>query len=117
MALGLVCPMPHPDWLIGYLPGGQLAAAAPTFVAMSLGVNLMPVFLDHKMRTLPLQLPSDYYAVPVYKTCEDSEQGGTVTKGSAASFDGHEHHEHQVDMAMETDYVDKDPRTFEEIDV
>ena len=55
---------------IGYLPGGQLAAMAPTFVAMTLALNLMPAFLDHKMRSLPLEFHPDYYAVA--KQCESS---------------------------------------------
>ena len=48
---------------IAYLPGGMLAAAAPAFAAVSLGMNLMPAFLDHKMRTLPRRFPADYYEV------------------------------------------------------
>ena len=48
---------------IGYLPGGMLAAAAPTFAAISLGINLMPAFLDHKMRNLPRSFSADYYTV------------------------------------------------------
>lgn len=64
---------------IGYLPGGELAAAAPTFIAMSFALNVMPAFLDHKMRTLPLQLDADYYSVG--KPCDSSTSSeGSMTK-------------------------------------
>ncbi|CAB9496059.1 expressed unknown protein [Seminavis robusta] len=60
---------------IGYLPGGEAAAAAPTVAAFSLGLNLMPAYLDQKMRSLPAEFPEHYYAAA---TADDTEKGVTV---------------------------------------
>lgn len=46
---------------IGYLPGGMLAPVAPFLACFSLGLTLMPAYLDHKMNTLPDTFPEDYY--------------------------------------------------------
>jgi len=48
---------------LAYLPAGAMKAAA---VAMAipfwtLGLTIMPAYLDHKMNTLPETLPDDYY--------------------------------------------------------
>jgi len=48
---------------LAYLPDGSMKAAA---VAMAipfwtLGLTIMPAYLDHKMNTLPETLPDDYY--------------------------------------------------------
>jgi hypothetical protein len=66
---------------IGYLPEGALAAAAPSFAAMSLSLTLMPAFLDHKMRTLPRQFSVDYYTLPKCDSSTSSE--GTMPKDGA----------------------------------
>lgn len=46
---------------IGFLPGGELAAMAPMVVAMSFALNLMPPYLDYKMRNTLQDIPIDYY--------------------------------------------------------
>ena len=46
---------------IGYLPTQTLAAAAPMIAAMSLSLNLMPPYLDYKMRNTLQDIPIDYY--------------------------------------------------------
>lgn len=46
---------------IAYLPGGNAAAVVPFLACFSLGLNLMPAFLDHKSNTVPDTLPDDYY--------------------------------------------------------
>ena len=46
---------------IGYLPGGELAAMAPRVLAMSFALNLMPPYLDYKMRNTLQDIPIDYY--------------------------------------------------------
>lgn len=46
---------------IAYLPGGNLAGVAPFLASFSLGLTLMPAYLDHKTNTLPETLPHDYY--------------------------------------------------------
>ena len=38
---------------IGYLPGGMLVHVAPFLACWSLGLTLMPAYLDHKMATSP----------------------------------------------------------------
>jgi hypothetical protein len=53
---------------IGYLPEGTAAPVAPTVVAFSLGLNVLPAFLDQKMRSLPEQFPADYYKLGVAET-------------------------------------------------
>jgi hypothetical protein len=46
---------------ISYLPGGALAAAAPSRGCLTLGIHIMPAFLDYKSRSTPEELTSDYY--------------------------------------------------------
>ena len=46
---------------IAYLPAGMLAPVAPFLACWSLGLTLMPAYLDHKMATLPEAFPEDYY--------------------------------------------------------
>jgi len=46
------------------LPAGTLAAAVPTFVALSFGAIFMPAYLDHKMRNTPMNIDEDYYFGP-----------------------------------------------------
>ena len=50
---------------IGYLPAGMLAPVAPFLACFSLGLTLMPAYLDHKMNTLPDTFPEDYYTINV----------------------------------------------------
>lgn len=78
---------------VGYLPGGELAAAAPSIAAVSLGINLMPAFLDHKMRSLPSQFDADYYTVPMYKMKVGPE--ATVPRDSDM---GSEHFDDAIDV-------------------
>jgi len=68
---------------IGYLPGGDMAPAAPMVVAMSLGLSLMPAYLDHKMRTLPQSFPEDYY----YTEVEASRLHSYATKQEESPLD------------------------------
>lgn len=84
---------------IGYLPGGE-GAAAPTLAAMSLALSVMPAFLDHKMRTLPLQFPSDYYALPVAKALEisTSSESSMVKDSLVNSYDGDDDVQNEVDV-------------------
>lgn len=46
---------------IAHLPEGTLAPVAPFLACFSLGLTLMPAYLDHKANTLPETLPEDYY--------------------------------------------------------
>ena len=46
---------------VSYPPAGTVAAAAPAIACLSLGLNVMPAFLDHKMRNLPAVITEDYY--------------------------------------------------------
>ena len=47
---------------IAYLPAGGMAPLAPSLAAFSLGLSMMPAFLDHKMSTLPARFPPEYYS-------------------------------------------------------
>jgi hypothetical protein len=49
---------------VSLLPDTMLAPAAPTFAALSLGIHLMPAFLEYKMRTTPEEISEDYYFAP-----------------------------------------------------
>lgn len=46
---------------VGYLPGGTMAAVVPMVAAMSFALNLMPPYLDYKMRNTLQDIPIDYY--------------------------------------------------------
>jgi|UniRef100_A0A8J9SJ44 hypothetical protein len=57
---------------VGYVPGDGLAVAAPSITALSLGLNLMPAYLDYKARTLPEEIPTTYYGTGEEKSVADS---------------------------------------------
>ena len=46
---------------LAYLPGPEMAAAAATVTGVSFGINMMPAFLDQKMRNTPEVFPQGYY--------------------------------------------------------
>jgi hypothetical protein len=46
---------------VAYAPGGNAAARAPSTMMLTLGINVLPAFLDFKMRTTPEEVPADYY--------------------------------------------------------
>jgi hypothetical protein len=49
---------------IGYLPGTTLSQAAPQVFCLSFGLNLMPAYLDYKMRSLPEVIDkAEYYGL------------------------------------------------------
>jgi hypothetical protein len=45
---------------ISYVEGNEISAALPSLVLYSFGMNILPPFLDYKMRTTPTSL-NDYY--------------------------------------------------------
>lgn len=47
---------------IAYAPGGTAAGMAPSVTMLTLGANVLPAFLDFKMRTTPSDL-STYYGI------------------------------------------------------
>ncbi|CAB9506973.1 expressed unknown protein [Seminavis robusta] len=69
---------------IAYAPEGELALAAPTVAAMSLGINLMPAFLDQKMRTLPAQFDANYSALPTHRDVKELSESGSMPSGVTA---------------------------------
>lgn len=50
---------------IAYLEADAAAVVVPFLACFSLGLNLMPAYLDHKTNTVPETLPEDYYGVVV----------------------------------------------------
>jgi len=54
---------------VSYSPGGELAPASTTITAMSVGLNMMPAYLDYKSRTVPEEITPDYYGM-------EEESGG-----------------------------------------
>jgi hypothetical protein len=48
---------------IGYGPGDENAAAVPTLTLLSVGLNVLPAFLDYKMRTVPQIVTNKYYGL------------------------------------------------------
>lgn len=46
---------------VGYVPAAGAVGAAPTIVGFSVGLNLMPAYLDFKSRDIPKEIPADYY--------------------------------------------------------
>lgn len=61
---------------ISYLPGGTNASMAPILACFSLGMNLMPAYLDHKMKTMPETMTDDYYGegVAVQEMAKDTKE-------------------------------------------
>jgi hypothetical protein len=48
---------------VAYAPGPAAAAMAPSVTMLTLGSNVLPAFLDFKMRTTPDEFPTDYYGL------------------------------------------------------
>ena len=48
---------------IGIQPGGEFAAAAPSYACLFLGISIMSPFLDYKMRTTPDEFPPGYFGI------------------------------------------------------
>ena len=46
---------------IGFLPGATASGSAPTIAAMSFALNMMPTYLDYKMRNTLEDIPVDFY--------------------------------------------------------
>ena len=63
---------------IAYLPGGALAAAAPSRACLTVGAHVLPAFLDFKMRSTPEELPEGYYGLDSSKDVaeEQAQQSG-----------------------------------------
>ncbi len=55
---------------ISYAPGDTAAASASAIACLSLGLNLLPAFLEFKMRTIPEELATD--AVTYYGMLEET---------------------------------------------
>lgn len=45
------------------LEDGDFAENLPSWVLLSIGLNIYPAFLDYKMRTAPYLIPEDYYGI------------------------------------------------------
>lgn len=56
---------------ITYLPGGTLAPAAPSRACLTVGIHVLPAFLDFKARSTPDDLGDDYYGLSGGKVLED----------------------------------------------
>jgi len=67
---------------IAYLPGGMLAAAAPSRSCLTLGIHVLPAFLDYKMRSTPEELSEDYYGLSE-DAAPEAAKSIEVAKGSA----------------------------------
>ena len=63
---------------ISYLPGGALAAAAPSRACLTMGAHVLPAFLDFKMRSTPANLPPNYFGLDATKE-EDIAEGPEET--------------------------------------
>lgn len=50
---------------VGHLPLGVMAPVIIFVACFSLGLTLMPAYLDHKMNTVPEILPEGYYGEKV----------------------------------------------------
>jgi hypothetical protein len=75
---------------ISYLPGGALAAAAPSRSCLTLGAHVLPAFLDFKARSTPENLPENYYGLTNSgKTIKDetSYNAGDISGGKDVDED------------------------------
>jgi hypothetical protein len=70
---------------VSYLTGDLKANLAPILAALSLGLNLMPAYLDHKMNTMPETMPDDYYGemVAVQEMAKDKKEEEEVVEQDA----------------------------------
>jgi hypothetical protein len=52
-----------PALVAGCCPGciGGPVPAGATITALTLGLNLMPAYLDYQSRTVPAEFPAEYY--------------------------------------------------------
>lgn len=75
---------------ISYLDMGTMAPLAPGLAAVSFGINMMPAFLDQKMRTLPEELSNDYYYSKVNEKQENTDDSQTQTAGALNRLPSHD---------------------------
>jgi hypothetical protein len=66
---------------VSYSPGPAFAPAAPTIFCLSFGLNLMPAFLDFKMRNTPETILPEFYGT------EDSDGSATLAKDELEGAD------------------------------
>lgn len=59
---------------VSYSPGGEMAGAAPMITALSVGLNLMPAFLDYKRRTVPEPITPEYYGLEEKSEALESDE-------------------------------------------
>jgi len=68
-------------------PGGMAAGSAPSILGITIGLNIMPAFLDFKSRTAPEEITPDYYEIPQEMmqepASEQSVEGGEDEKPEA----------------------------------
>jgi hypothetical protein len=60
---------------VSYSVGPTFAPAAPTIFCLSFGLNLMPAFLDYKMRNTPETILPEFYGMDGSDKLEDTEMG------------------------------------------
>lgn len=57
--------------------GDNFAAVAPSLFSFSFAIHVFPAYLDHKMRSVPAELPEDYYG-PVTQEAGEPYNVGTA---------------------------------------
>jgi hypothetical protein len=74
---------------IAYFDDVKMTAMAAGIAAMSFGINMMPAFLDYKMRTVPEEIPPGYYIEVQLKEMAllESPVGGMDVSGRSIWMD------------------------------
>jgi hypothetical protein len=65
---------------IGYAPGDEGATGAGTIISwvlLSVGLNVLPAFLDYKMRTMPQTLTKEYFGITASSSGANKAKGGS----------------------------------------
>ena len=64
-----------------YAPGGVAAAGAPSVTMLTLGLHVLPAYLDYKMRTVPVIISASYYGLVPLATEDVMAHDNTESEG------------------------------------
>ena len=85
---------------IAYAPGGEMAALAPSLVALTMSISIMVAYLDYKMRSTADTMPEDYYGeankvvVPSGDSVDEAEE--VDSEQQVETVDPEQQAEHQA---------------------
>ena len=71
-----------------YAPGGMAAAGAPSVTMLTLGLHVLPAYLDYKMRTVPETISASYYGLGPVAAEDVMAQDNTESEGGEKVMTG-----------------------------